>query len=49
MNSQVKSFEGQDVRVQTDEGVTLINLAHTAKCCGLVENKKNGRSYIKRS
>ena len=35
MNNQIKSFEGQDVRVQTDEGVTLINLVHVAKCCGL--------------
>ena len=44
--NEIKLFEGQEVSVTTDKGIKLINLAHTAKCCGLVENKKNGRSYI---
>lgn len=33
--NEIKLFEGQEVKVKTDEGVTLINLVHVAKCCGL--------------
>ncbi|MDU1231742.1 MAG: hypothetical protein E6980_16415 [Clostridium sp.] len=47
MNSQVKSFEGQDVRVQTDEGVTLINLASTAKVCGLTRIANSGNEVVR--
>lgn len=35
MNNQIQLFEGQEVKVKTDKGNTLINLVHTAKCCGL--------------
>lgn len=34
--SNIKIFEGQEVRIKTKEGNTLINLVHTAKCCGLI-------------
>lgn len=40
MNNDIQLFEGQEVKVKTDEGVTLINLVHTAKCCGLVDTSK---------
>lgn len=43
--NNIKLFEGQEVKVKTDEGNTLINLVHTAKCCGLVEIKK-GTAYV---
>lgn len=35
-------FENQEVKVKTDTGVTMINLVHTAKCCGLTRIK-NGK------
>lgn len=47
MNNQIKSFEGQDVRVQTDEGVTLINLVHVAKCCGLTKIANSGNEVVR--
>lgn len=40
MNNQIQLFEGQEVQVKTDTGVTLINLVHTAKYCGLVDTSK---------
>lgn len=37
MNNKItRVFDGQEIKVITDEGKTLINLAHTAKCCGLI-------------
>jgi hypothetical protein len=42
----VKIFESQEVKVKTDKGVTLINLASTARICGLTKNK-NGVIYIR--
>lgn len=33
--NNIKLFEGQEVKVKTDKGNTLINLVHVAKCCGL--------------
>ncbi|MBU3186634.1 hypothetical protein [Clostridium estertheticum] len=41
-NELVRMFESQEVKVITDEGVTLINLVHTAKCCGLIRSRGNG-------
>lgn len=35
----VEIFEGQEVKVVTDQGVTMYNLANTAKCCGLTKMK----------
>lgn len=41
MNNKItRVFEGQEIKVKTDEGNTLINLACTARVCGLT--KKNG-------
>jgi prophage antirepressor-like protein len=40
MSNLVKIFEGQEVKVKTDKGETLINLVHVAKCCGLVKNDR---------
>ncbi|MCM8710504.1 hypothetical protein M2651_05625 [Clostridium sp. SYSU_GA19001] len=34
--SNIVLFEGQEVSIITDKGEKLINLAHTAKCCGLI-------------
>lgn len=43
MNKKIHLFEGQEVKVTTDKGVKLINLAHTAKICGLIirDNTRN--------
>lgn len=46
MNKLTKIFEGQEVTVETTKGITLINLVHTAKCCGLTKNKK-GIEYVR--
>lgn len=45
MNNLVK-FEGQEVKVKTDKGLTLINLVSTAKSCGLV-NKTRGFESVR--
>ncbi|WP_035293747.1 hypothetical protein [Clostridium sp. KNHs214] len=34
--NKITMFEGQEVKVKTDKGVTLINLVCTAKSCGLI-------------
>lgn len=34
---EIVLFEGNEVKVKTDKGEVLINLVHTAKCCGLIE------------
>lgn len=46
MNNLVKIFENQEVKVKTDKGVMLYNLACTAKVCGLVRNDK-GYQYVR--
>lgn len=40
--NDIQLFEGQEVKVKTDEGVTLINLVHVAKCCGLTRQNNGG-------
>lgn len=36
MNEQLVLFEGQEeIKVKTDQGETLINLANSAKVCGV--------------
>lgn len=40
ISDRTKMFEEQEVKVKTNEGVTLINLVHVAKCCGLTKRKK---------
>ena len=47
MNKLTRIFEGQTVKVTTDKGVTLINLIHTAKCCGLVRKGNTGLIKIR--
>lgn len=42
----VEIFEGQEVKVVTDQGVVMYNLANTAKCCGLVKVKKD-KLYVR--
>jgi hypothetical protein len=44
LNELVKTFEGQEVKITTDKGVKLINLVHTAKCCGLINRTRNFES-----
>ncbi|OPX48521.1 hypothetical protein [Clostridium thermobutyricum] len=44
--NEIKLFEGNEVKVKTDAGKTLINLVHVAKCCGLVI-KDNSRGTIR--
>lgn len=46
MSKEIKLFEGQEVKVKTDEGTTLINLVHVAKCCGIIK-RKNEVDYIR--
>ena len=43
--NKVVQFEGQEVKVITDEGKVLINLVATAKACGLIE-LKNNKEYV---
>jgi hypothetical protein len=43
MNEQLVLFENEEVKVRTDEGNVLINLVHTAKCCGLVRTRNNNQ------
>lgn len=46
MNSQITKFEGQDIKVKTDRGITLINLVCTARICGMTFiSAKVGRNY----
>lgn len=39
--NEIKLFEGNEVKVKTDEGKTLINLVHVAKYCGLTYKDRN--------
>lgn len=38
--NQITKFDGQDIKVKTDKGITLINLTCTAKVCGLIRNDR---------
>lgn len=41
MNEQLVLFEGQEeIKVRTDQGETLINLANTSKICGVTRKDK---------
>lgn len=44
---QIVLFEGNEVKVKTDKGETLINLVHTAKNCGLTRNGNTGKPKIR--
>lgn len=43
---QIMLFENNEVKVRTDEGNVLINLVHTAKCCGLTKIAKSGNVVV---
>ncbi|ACA54154.1 hypothetical protein FDC45_13120 [Clostridium botulinum] len=45
--SKITTFEGQEVRVKTDKGVTLINLVCTAKACGLTRIANSGNEVVR--
>ncbi|MDB2101779.1 MULTISPECIES: hypothetical protein [Clostridium] len=45
--NNIKLFEGQEVKVKTNEGKTLINLVHTAKCCGITTIAKSRNEVIR--
>ncbi len=47
MNKLAKVFEGQEVKVKTDKGVTLINLCNTARNCGLTTVAKSGNAVVR--
>jgi len=43
MNEQLLLFEGQEVKVKTENGKTIYNLVHTSKGCGLIRTKGNNK------
>ncbi|MGL6184698.1 MAG: hypothetical protein ACRC1T_04900 [Clostridium chrysemydis] len=45
---QIMLFENNEVKVRTDEGNVLINLVHTAKCCGLTRVKGKANTLVVR-
>ncbi|MDU6336050.1 MAG: hypothetical protein E6594_09680 [Clostridium sporogenes] len=45
--NKIITFEGQEVKVKTDKGVTLINLCNTARNCGLTTVAKSGNAVIR--
>jgi hypothetical protein len=45
--SVTKFFEGQQVKVKTDKGKTLINLACTARVCGLTTVAKSRNEVVR--
>lgn len=44
---QVLQFEGQEIKVITDKGVELFNLANSARVLGLTQTKSNGSLKIR--
>ena len=40
-------FDNEEVKVRTDKGETLINLVHTAKCCGVTQLGNSGKLKIR--
>jgi len=47
MSENLILFEGQEVKVKTDKGETLINLVHTATCCGLTQLGNSGKPKVR--
>lgn len=48
MNNKItRVFDGQEIKVITDEGKTLINLACTARVCGLIKIAKSGNQTVR--
>ena len=47
MNEQLVLFEGQEeIKVRTDQGETLINLASSARVCGITKKASNGKELV---
>ncbi|WP_368489284.1 ORF6C domain-containing protein [Clostridium sp. BJN0013] len=46
-NKAIRMFEGQEIKVTTDKGTTLINLACTARVCGLTKIAKSGNQTVR--
>ena len=44
---QVLQFEGQEIKVITDKGVEMFNLANSCRVIGLIREKKNGTKIIR--
>ena len=44
---QVLQFEGQEIKVITDKGVELFNLANSARVLGITTNGSNGNLKIR--
>lgn len=44
---KVLNFEGREIKVKTDNGIELFNLANSAKVCGLIQKKPNGTEIVK--
>lgn len=44
---KVLQFEGQDIKVITDKGIELFNLANSARVLGLTREKKNDTKIIR--
>lgn len=47
MNEQLMLFENEEVKVKTDQEETLINLANTARVCGVTKVANSGNEIIK--
>jgi hypothetical protein len=45
--NEIKLFEGEEIRIITDEGNVLINLVETAKICGLTKKAQSGNIVIR--
>lgn len=45
--NQITKFEGQEIKVKTDKGVTLINLVCTARVCGLTKTNGSGNKVVR--
>lgn len=43
--NKVVQFEGQDVKVITEEGKVLVNLVATAKACGIMRKNNRGEGF----
>ena len=44
---RVLSFEGQEVKVKTDKGIELFNLANSCRVLGITREKKNGTIIVR--
>ena len=45
--NEIKLFEGNEVKVKTEEGNTLINLVHVCKACGLTQMGNTNKPKVR--